>query len=188
VRRVECCEFRERYSDFADGLLSGPESARARRHLDGCAACRRFDAAFRTGVEQLRGLPPVPVSSGFRERLMRRLQHEVRAVAVRLPTAERWSGAVGALLFIATIGFVVWDVVESHAVGRADRSRAVEVAHAREAFPGIKTPVPGLRYDSLALQLNPFHPLRHAMVVADTQSVILSDQLRFDVPAVWGGR
>ena len=123
---MDCCEFREHYSDFADGLLDDEAELRARRHLSLCAPCRRFDAAFRAGVSALRDLPSVQPSRSFGDRLHGRLGHElvVRALAV-----DPISGAVAAMLVMVTIGLVTWDLVEL----RAARRVASNVA---QVFPG----------------------------------------------------
>ena len=181
---MDCCEFREKYSDFADGLLPGQEELRARQHVAGCGACRRFDAAFRTGVDALRGLSPVGVSRGFAERLKQQLQREL---AVRVPAVHQWSGAVGALLIVATIGFVGWDLIESHGAGRA-KHPAAAAWNGPRVVTGVRATALTLRRDTAALLLDAFHPLHPIMIIADTHSALYEDHLRFDVPAVWGGR
>ena len=112
---MNCCEFREKYSDFADGLLPSGETSEADAHLAACAGCRRFDAALRTGLDALRALPNVGVSQGFTHRLRQRLRGEL---AVRCPGVARWSRAVGTMLVVATVGFIGWDLLESRAAHR----------------------------------------------------------------------
>ncbi len=182
---MDCCEFREKYSDFADGLLAEGELRRARQHLTECAACRHFDAAFRSGVDALRGLPPLGLSRGFGEQLKGRLKAEV---AVRGPGADQWAGFVGALLVVATIGFISWDLVEMRSAERAPPPGPVVEPVAVRQAPEIPSPALALRLDTMAFLRDPFHPLDAVLVVADTAPAVAVNRVRFDIPAVWGGR
>ncbi len=48
---MTCLQFRERYSDYRDGLITSErELRRFQRHFAHCPACRRYDAAVRRGV------------------------------------------------------------------------------------------------------------------------------------------
>ena len=154
---MNCCEFREKHSDFADGLLPHGESSEADAHLAACAACRRFDAVLRAGLDALRSLPSVGVSRGFAHRLRQRLRGEL---AVRVPGVAHWSGAVGTLLLVATVGFIGWDLLES----RAAHHRAAWSATAWRTSPtplavtgadlGYSTP-PRISVDSGAWAASP---------------------------------
>lgn len=178
---MDCCEFREKYSDFADGLLEEEDQLRARRHLKGCDACRRFDAAFRAGVSALRDLPSVEVSRSFGYRLRNRIHHEL---AVRALGVDPWSGAVAALLVIVTVGLVSWDLVELRAA-----RHTVSAAATSAPQPVIRVPEPmTIRIDTNQIFRTAFHPFDPALFVADTAIVPYSGEARFDVPAVWGGR
>lgn len=178
---MDCCEFREKYSDLADGLLDEADEQRARQHLARCAACRRFDQAFQRGVDALRGLPSVQVSRGFAERLRGRLRREL---AVRALAVDPWSGAVGALLVVATVGVVAWDLVEL----RASRHTPVVAASAPPALPAPRTAAVTPPRDSSLYLRDTFHPWNPALLVADTAGASRADRPRFDIPAVWGGR
>ncbi len=180
---MNCCEFREKYSDFADGLLTSQEHAEAGVHLAACAACRRFDAALRVGVDALRALPSVGMSRTFGVRLRRRLRGEF---AVRVPVVARWSGAVGTLLLVAAVGVIGWDQVESRA------------AHRERAVAAGRTPAPLAVRDQAPVYLRPrftpavprfeaFHPLNSILVVEEAWPAEVGDGTRLDVPAVWGG-
>ena len=178
---MDCCEFREHYSDFADGLLDDEAELRARRHLSLCAPCRRFDAAFRTGVSALRDLPSVQPSRSFGDRLHGRLGHElvVRALAV-----DPISGAVAAMLVMVTIGLVTWDLVELRAARRVASNVAVSAPP-----PAVRLPAPvELRLDTEQIIHSGFHPFDPVLLVADTFPMQDTNPPRFDVPAVWGGR
>ena len=178
---MDCCEFREKYSDFADGLLEEEAKLRARRHLSLCPPCRRFHEAFREGVSALRDLPSVDVSSAFGDQLRKRLRHElvVRALAV-----DPLSGAVAAMLVLVTIGLVTWDMAEL----RAARRTPPAVAERPVPAP-IRIPAPvQIRLDTVAIFRSGFHPFDPVLLVADTTPAQDANPLRFDVPAVWGGR
>ncbi len=180
---MDCCQFREKYSEFADGLLSEAEEVLARAHLSRCASCRRLDGAFRAGIGALRRLPPVPVSGAFRSRLRSRLRSEV---ASRFPAMYGLSGAVGALLVVATVGFVALDLVESHRSDGATRaSMAVTVT---PPAPTLQAAAVARLTDTSDLARDPLHPLEPASFVADTPAVALPTAVRLDIPAVWGGQ
>jgi anti-sigma factor RsiW len=182
---MDCCEFREKYSDFADGLLSQAVAAEARRHLALCGSCQRFDAALREGVRALRALPPLSVSRGFGERLRRRLRWEL---SVRMPLVDRWSGAVGALLLLVTVGFVAIDLMEAR--GPRDANRAVPAVATRPKPARRSARVAPVRppADTTVPPLDTPHPFQPIMVVADTITEPFPAHVRLDVPAVWGGR
>lgn len=184
---MNCCEFREKYSDLADGLLPSRERAEAGAHLAACAACRRFDAALRAGLDALRTLPIIGVSRGFSLRLRQRMRGEF---AVRVPSVARWSGAVGTLLLVATVGFVGWDVLESRAAhrGRAAWSATTWSPSAMPLAATGATPVYSSPPRSFTdPRFDAFHPLNSILVTEETQPVVGGDQVRFDLPAVWGG-
>jgi hypothetical protein len=178
---MDCCEFREKYSDFADGLLDDEAELRARRHLSLCASCRRFDAAFRTGVSALRDLPSVQPSGSFGDRLRSRISHElvVRALAV-----DPISGAIAAMLVLVTIGLVTWDLAELRVARRAASTVA-----ASAPSPAVRIPAPvEIRLDTDQIFHSGFHPFDPVLLVADTNPIQDTNPPRFDVPAVWGGR
>ncbi len=180
---MDCCEFREKHSDFTDGLLAEDLAVQARQHLARCASCRRFDAALRTGLSALRQIPQVRVSPRFSERLRRRLRWELR---VRIPVINHWSGAVGALLVLVTVGFITFDLIEARGSGTG--APAVVATRVSPAVVEVRPRVIARLADSAALRLDALHPFEPIMVVADTETDTLPAQLRLDVPAVWGGR
>src|SRR2546428_14121990 len=61
---MTCLQFRERYSDYRDGLITSErELRRFQRHFAHCPACRRHDGAVRRGVLALQaGRPALPPS------------------------------------------------------------------------------------------------------------------------------
>lgn len=100
---MTCADFLDRYTDFRDGLITAPrEVRRLERHLAGCAACRRYDAAVRRGVLALRRTDPIEPSPDFRRRLDARLareRHGVREVPTR-------AGFAAALLIAVALALV----------------------------------------------------------------------------------
>ena len=191
--RMNCCEFREKYSDYADGLLTAVEAAEARFHLGACAGCRRFDAAFRAGIDALRTLPAVGMSRGFGARLRSKLRREF---SVRMPVMATWSGAMGTLLLVATVGAVGWDLLTS----RAARHDTLPVGRTAVAWPSASVAVPTQApvalvdpYDSIVISPDAFHPLQSALVqsaLAVTPAQVATvggDRPRFDLSVVWGG-
>ena len=175
---MDCCEFREKYSDFADGLLDQEAALRARRHLSLCGACRRFDAAFQTGINALRELPSVEVSRSFGDTLRGRIRHEL---AVRTLAVSPLSGAVAALLVLVAVGFVSWDLAEL-------RSSTHQTAVAALP-PPVVVPAPvRIHLDTVQIFGAGFHPFDPVLLVSDTARSAFPDPQRVDVPAVWGGR
>ena len=185
--RMNCCQFREKHSDFVDGLLPSGERAEAGGHLAACVACRRFDAALRAGLDALRALPVVGVSRGFGLRLRQRLHAEF---AVRVPATALWSGAVGALLLVATVGFIGWDILESRAAhrGLATPTTATWSASHVSLVATDTPPVhPNPSRSAADPRFDAFHPLNSILVTEEAPTAVSGDQVRFDLPAVWGG-
>jgi hypothetical protein len=182
---MDCCEFREKYSDFADGLLSQAAAAAARQHLMLCAPCRRFDAALHRGLSALRELPPVTLSSSFGERLKRRLRWEL---SVRMPLIDRCSGAVGALLLVVTVGFVAFDLAQTHTSRHVGRATPVVARNAAPSRMSIRPVALRPTTDTASPPLDTPHPFQTILILADTASGPFPSGVRFDVPAVWGGR
>lgn len=178
---MNCCEFRENYSDFADGLLDESAEVLARQHLAECAACRRFDAAFRTGVGMLREMPVVAPSRRFAINLRRKIRHEAASAT---PALRRWSGAAGAALVVTVIGIIGWDHRDA---AQARARQPLSVRRHREVDPpwGIRNSALRLTHDTVFFRDNPFHPIP---IATDTPSALYAGQLRFETPAVWTRR
>jgi anti-sigma factor RsiW len=96
---MTCTEFRDRYTEFRDGLITAArELRRFERHLARCTVCAGHDAALRHGVRALQGAETFEPSAGFRHRL------DVRLRAERLQLAEpplRARAGIAAALFVA---------------------------------------------------------------------------------------
>jgi anti-sigma factor RsiW len=191
---MNCCQFREKYSDYADGLLTDGEAVEAGLHMAACAACRRFDAAFRAGVDALRSLPAVGASPGFGSRLRARMRREV---TVRLPVVANWSGAMGTLLLVAAVGVVAWDLANSR-TGRHDTlpigRTALAMPNAPLATPAQAPVAISPRDDNATYPADAFHPLQSALIestwaaTAAQVPALAGDRPGFDLSVVWGGR
>ena len=101
---MTCLQFRERYSDYRDGLITSErELRRFQRHFAHCPACRRYDAAVRRGVLALQaGRHAITPSPDFRRRLESRLARE-RPGEPELPAR---AGLAAALLLVALLGLL----------------------------------------------------------------------------------
>src|SRR5205809_7579148 len=99
---MTCLQFRERYSDYRDGLITSErELRRFQRHFAHCPACRRYDDAVRRGVLALQAAPhAVTPSPDFRRRLESRLAR-ARPGQPALPAR---AGLAAALLRVAPLG------------------------------------------------------------------------------------
>ena len=106
---MTCTEFRDRYTEFRDGLISAPrEVRRFQRHLSRCAECRRYHTSLQRGVLALQGAETIEPSTDFRRRLDARLRREgLRLADPPLRTPARIAAAlfiVAALALLAGEG------------------------------------------------------------------------------------
>jgi predicted anti-sigma-YlaC factor YlaD len=131
VRRcpVICEEVRDRLPDHALGTLDETEDLRLRRHLRGCAQCRRELAAIGEGLTMFaaaahdRRPPPE-----LRERVLTTLTDEWRSEPVRVPEARRRAGGriVAAAACVALLAALAWGFT-------AERRARDNAADARES-------------------------------------------------------
>jgi anti-sigma factor RsiW len=148
---MDCRQFRDRFSEFADGPLDEPTESAFRSHLAGCAGCRRFEAAFRTGVGLLRGLPCPQLSRQFEARLRRRLETEpLRAE----PSLAQWSGAAGAVLVVAAVAVAAWDLRPGKVAKEAAAPRPALATQPARRHPADSPQK--LHHDSLLTLVNSF--------------------------------
>src|SRR5258708_26530968 len=97
---MTCTEFRDRYSDFRDGLITAPREQRAcQRHMALCAKCRAYDTRVRRGVLALQASGEIEVSAEFRRRLDARLRRE-RLTAALTAGPVRAAGGLAAALVV----------------------------------------------------------------------------------------
>ncbi len=98
---MTCTEFRDRYTEFRDGLITAPrELRRFERHLARCGACGDYDAALRRGVLALQGAETIEPSASFRRRLDARLRAE-RLQLAEPPLRTQGGAGIAAALFVA---------------------------------------------------------------------------------------
>lgn len=180
---MDCVEFRESYSDYADGLLDETAEVEARRHLASCPACRRFDEAFQAGVRELRAMPVVAPSRSFELELERRILHESEAAE---PALRRWSGVAGSVLVVVVVGVIGLERAQHQFRRPAPRAVPIrEGVHLGPAgLPSISDQAIRLAGDSFFVYDDPFHPIPAA---ADSHLSFYTQQLRFETPAVWAG-
>lgn len=177
---MNCSEFRDTYSDFADGLLDELAEVAAHRHLSECLTCRRFHQTLRRGVGTLQDGPSVRPSVGFEEQLLHRLEIEASPFA---PAIRQWSAAAAATMVLTVVGLFVWDLAEQS--GRGEPT----------ALPGpmpFLTPAETasaplwLADDSGRLSLrNPYRPIPADM---DSFAPFGAPARSWQSPAVWVGR
>jgi anti-sigma factor RsiW len=103
---MNCSQFRQFYSDFADGLIDEAEAVAFHIHIAECPACERFDAALRQGGRTLRQLRAPAPSWDFDTRLFNRILDECRREE---PALKQWSGLAGAVMVVAVVSLVGWE-------------------------------------------------------------------------------
>ena len=114
---VSCERFLDEYSSFRDGELPTWEMVAFRAHLSECRSCDRYHRVVCEGVEVLRTLPELEVSSDFGARLQHRIWHEEmdRSAHHRRLRTVRLSGAIG--IAAAAAGVAVGLGMRSEAEG-----------------------------------------------------------------------
>src|SRR4051812_29530653 len=108
---MTCEEVRDRLPDHALGTLDEVEDARLRRHLRGCAQCRRDLAAIGEGLRTFataahdRTPPPE-----LRDRVLATIAEEWRQEPVRVPEAGRHLAGrvVAAAACVALVAALAW--------------------------------------------------------------------------------
>jgi len=103
---MNCSQFRQFYSDFADGLLDEADVVAFHLHIAECPACERFDSALRQGSRTLRQLRGPAPSWDFDTRLFNRIIDECERGE---PSLKQWSGLAGAVMVVAVIGLAGWE-------------------------------------------------------------------------------
>jgi hypothetical protein len=175
---MDCREFHDTFSDFLDGALGAADEFRARRHLEVCAPCRRFEAAYRTGVATLRDLDPSCPARAFSVRVLHRVRREPS-----LAILAGGYGLAGALLMVTLVGALAVDFR-----GRAETAASADLQLADTSPPSVASSDGGLDLITVrvrdAADLPPGDP--YAVVPAAESDPTY--HLRFEVPAVWSGR
>ena len=109
---MNCGQFRQFYSDFTDGLLDEAEEVAFHVHMAECLPCRRFDAALEQGRNALRSLDRPSAAGDFQSRLYDRIVREnaLAEAATAEPVLRQFSGMAGAVLIVAMVSVVGWNV------------------------------------------------------------------------------
>ncbi|MBI2237267.1 MAG: zf-HC2 domain-containing protein [Actinobacteria bacterium] len=112
---MSCDEVREQLAEHLLGTLEGPEDLAVRRHLRGCASCRREMAALAEGVSTFaRAAHEVSPPEALRERVLTVLEREW-ADSASLRSARRptvWLARAAAVAAVA--GSLAWGFVANH--------------------------------------------------------------------------
>lgn len=108
---MTCDEVREQLAEHLLGTLEGPDDLEVRRHLRGCASCRREMAALAEGVSTFaRAAHDLQPPEDLRERVMTVLHEEWSAADDAEPARPR-RGAVWlarAAVAVALVGAISW--------------------------------------------------------------------------------
>jgi hypothetical protein len=96
--RRGCADFQALLPELAAGVAAGDERARALRHLNGCADCRReLDALAALADDILALAPAVEPPAGFESRVLRRI----------VPPTRHWPRRALRLVVTAVLAVVV---------------------------------------------------------------------------------
>ena len=129
---MNCRQFRQFYSDFADGFLDDSEGLGFQLHMAECESCRRFHEALQQGCSALQRMEPPTTSFDFDSRLFDRIMQECEQER-SVPGLRHWSGLAGAALIVATVGVVVWEA-RAWVAPRQQPANAGPSARAAEVF------------------------------------------------------
>jgi len=129
---MTCSQFRNFYSDFADGLLDEAGEIPFHQHLHRCGACRRFHQAFRAGLDVLQDLTPVRASDDFDLRLLERIERECEGATAAATFGRRQLASLAvALCVVVGAGVIGWQA-------RVRESLTAESADARPRPRALK--------------------------------------------------
>jgi hypothetical protein len=130
---MDCATFIECYSEYRDGILSGPDEGRLREHADFCSRCARYDRVISGGVGILQKLSAPEISDDFLPRLQFRLyaleerRRRMRSYARRATVAGIFVLAGAAGMGVGTVMRPGAPVHELPAVAAHAPQQAVEL-------------------------------------------------------------
>lgn len=119
---MKCDEVREQLAEHLLGTLEGPADLEVRRHLRGCASCRREMAALAEGVSTFaRAAHDLQPPEELRDRVMSVLEEEWASPAAEpAPSQSRfgraWLGR--AAVAVSLIGALTWGGLMTSRAGR----------------------------------------------------------------------
>jgi hypothetical protein len=113
---VSCAAARARLSAYVDRDIERRQLGELARHLAGCAACARAEAALREAAELLAALPRESASPAIAPTVLHRLEVERRGPGLRLLFRPAWKARPlilpsllpAALVFLLAIGGGLW--------------------------------------------------------------------------------
>jgi anti-sigma factor RsiW len=118
------CTVENDLTAFVDGELSAADTARVRKHLEGCAECRATTALLQRTVSTVAALPEFQPSMGLRRRVLTRVETLPRPWSERL---REWFRP--AVLLPSGMGVALAAVLAFVAVRHAaDQRRNLEMA------------------------------------------------------------
>ena len=107
---ITCNEFLRRYSDYRDRIIQGQDRLRLEGHLAVCRQCQAYDAHVARGVIVLQNSGEIEPSRALRRQLRERIAAGRRREFQLFPA---YAGVVVGLLFIVSLGVVLWDAEEA---------------------------------------------------------------------------
>jgi len=106
---MNCKNFLDLYSDWADGLVVDDDDRRALEfHRNHCRSCGQKDKALRRGLLVLRSLDCQPADRRFSARLEARLQSSNPLAGARVPA---WAGAAALMLGLLALAVIGLDLL-----------------------------------------------------------------------------
>ena len=139
---MSCEAVRDQLAEHLLGTLPPDEDGAVRRHLRGCAACRREAATLAEGVSTFaRAAHEVPAPHALRDRVLAVVEEEWEEEPPRPGRRAPWAAAAAVLLLLVATGAAV------RAQLRADRyeERALRYERLLEALGGESVRVGELR-------------------------------------------
>ncbi len=151
----ECDRLRERLPEYADGSLTGPDSARIERHLADCARCSAELRDLQTVIRAVRSVTPEEVPEDLLPRLRRAVRERVPA-PVGLP--RFWPRIVVPAALAVGVVAVSFALFSPRRLTSGERTAAGRVG--AEAPAGVtaaaRLPTEGLaQQDSIAVATRP---------------------------------
>lgn len=98
---MTCKEFRERFSDYFDGMGEPRLVAEACAHTAACCECARYRDVVERGVGVLRDIPGPSVADDFVPRLRHRIYHLKDGPAATIGSAATTATAIAIAMLIA---------------------------------------------------------------------------------------
>lgn len=160
---MTCESVQERLTEHLLGSMREEDDAAVRRHLRGCATCRREAAALGDGLAAFaQAAHDVPPPDDLRDRVLTAVRDDQRDAE---PTADRpWRGwvlpAVAAGLALALVASLAWGTAQAR---RAERARGDAAS-----YTGLLAILGGTDFRAARLDPAGGHTLEGSVVVYDS--------------------